>query len=371
MPFEAALHWRDEVANHTDRLILDDAAARADGRWQRACDEAHARGESRLDAAPWVRPVGLDRVELPAAAWRLSAPPVAGRHYPRLAFAGLAQGGRDLRPVHLRAIEGDRLRVDINHPLALRSPELRLHPVDDDAAPGVRLFELFDGPGMQTPPACVDDWLATGVTREDERDDALFYREPRRVHHLDATCRARIARLYGRFLAPGQRVLDLMASWQSHLPEQPADIHVAGLGLNAEELHANPRLAEHVVKDLNSRAGLPWNDGTFDAVICTASIEYLVEPHAVLREVGRVLKPGGRLVVTFSDRWFPTKAIRLWSELHPWERLGLVLAWLRDTGFTQLGSETLRGLSRPQDDKYAGQRAYADPLFAAWGVKPG
>jgi len=166
-------------------------------------------------------------------------------------------------------------------------------------------------------------------------------------------------------------VLDLMASWQSHLPEQPADIHVAGLGLNAEELRANPRLAEHVVKDLNSRAGLPWNDGTFDAVICAASIEYLVEPHAVLREVGRVLKPGGPLVVTFSDRWFPTKAIRLWSALHPWERLGMVLAWLRDTGFTRLGSETLRGLRRPRDDKYAGQRAYADPLFAAWGVKPG
>ena len=29
--------------------------------------------------------------------------------------------------------------------------------------------------------------------------------------------------------------------------------------------------------------------------------------------------------MTFSDRWFPTKAIELWSELHPFERMGLVL----------------------------------------------
>jgi SAM-dependent methyltransferase len=370
MPFEAALHWRDPIASHVDRLILNDAAALADGRWQRARDAARARGESRLGAAPWVQPVGLEPVELPAAAWRLSMAPVAGRHYPRLAFAGLAQGARDLRPARLLAIDGARLRVDVNHPMAARMPELRLHPVDDDAAPGVRVFELFDGPGMQTPPACVDDWLAAGIAREDERDDALFYRQPRLVHHLDAVCRARVTQLYGRFLAPGQRVLDLMASWRSHLPERPANIHVAGLGLNADELRANPRLAEHVVKDLNDRAGLPWNEAAFDLVVCTAAIEYLVEPRAVLREVWRVLKPGGRCVITFSDRWFPTKAIRLWSELHPWERLGLVLAWLRDAGFAQLGSETLRGLMRPGDDPHAGERAHADPLFAAWGVKP-
>jgi hypothetical protein len=73
-------------------------------------------------------------------------------------------------------------------------------------------------------------------------------------------------------------------------------------------------------------------------------------------------------VLAFSDRWFPDKAIRVWSELHPFERLGMVLGLLAAAGFGALRTETLRGLKRPEDDKYAAQRAHADPLFSAWGV---
>jgi SAM-dependent methyltransferase len=101
--------------------------------------------------------------------------------------------------------------------------------------------------------------------------------------------------------------------------------------------------------------------------VCTASIEYLRNPAAVVAEVRRVLKPGGVFIVTFSDRWFPTKAVKVWSELHPFERLGWVLAVLQGAGFTDLHSETRRGLQRPQEDKYIEQRLYSDPLFAAWG----
>ena len=69
---------------------------------------------------------------------------------------------------------------------------------------------------------------------------------------------------------------------------------------------ANPRLAERVEQDLNACPLVPWPDAHFDALICTASIEYLVRPGEVLAELRRVLKPGGLLVITFSDRWFPT-----------------------------------------------------------------
>jgi SAM-dependent methyltransferase len=140
--------------------------------------------------------------------------------------------------------------------------------------------------------------------------------------------------------------------------------------MNQTELDANPRLSERVVQDLNLNAVLLWPDAQFDVVLCTASIEYLLDPAAVLAQVWRVLKPGGVFVVTFSDRWFPTKAIQVWSELHPFERLGLVLALLRDAGFSGLHSETRRGLKRPEDDKYIENRLYSDPLFAAWGVAP-
>ncbi len=369
---EARLTWTSEGACHRDRLVVHESACQADGRWLKALGVLGKTGRAKLDASPWLQPAGLAEARLSRSAFRLHAPPLPGRCYPQLAFAGLGQGPRDLRPARVLAAGSDGLRVDPNHPLAGRQVDMEFLPSPLPPAPGTRLAELFNGPGLQIPPA--DPGAAylslEGLARQDEARDALFYAQPRLVHHLDAACRAEIARLHGRFLAPGQRVLDLMASWESHLPDLPAGLHVAGLGMNREELAANPRLAERVVKDLNERSGLPWADGVFDAVLCVASIEYLLRPREVLREAGRVLKPGGLCLVSFSDRWFPDKAVRVWTELHAFERLALVLALLREAGFTRLETETLRGLARPDDDKYRDQRAYADPLFAAWGRRP-
>ena len=124
------------------------------------------------------------------------------------------------------------------------------------------------------------------------------------------------------------------------------------------------------MQDLNACSALPWRDGKFDCVVNTAAIEYLVRPVEVIAEVERVLRPGGVFAIVFSDRWFPSKAIRIWSEIHPFERLALILSLLQQAGFHDLRSETVRGYQRPQDDKYIGQRGFSDPLFAAWGRKP-
>jgi SAM-dependent methyltransferase len=43
---------------------------------------------------------------------------------------------------------------------------------------------------------------------------------------------------------------------------------------------------------------LPWPDGWFDAVLSVEGIEHLENRHAYLREIARVLKPGGTLVLT-------------------------------------------------------------------------
>ena len=140
--------------------------------------------------------------------------------------------------------------------------------------------------------------------------------------------------------------------------------------MNAEELARNPQLSQRHVHDINTTPTLPYADNSFDTVICTASVEYLVQPIAVFEQVRRVLKPGGQFVLSFSDRWFPTKAITLWTELHPFERLGLVLAYFREAGgFTQLGTESIRFYPRPADDPHAHERAYSDPVFAVWGRK--
>ena len=366
MPLEAELTWSSEHGSHRERLLLADPAFLADGRWARAA------GRAELDASPWITPAGLAPVELAAGQFRLGVTPLPGRFYPRLAFTNLAQGPRDMHPVRLLDYHDGHALVDPNHPLATGAARLVMQHSDLEPAPGRRMAELFDGPGLQRLPA---DPAATffqldGFLREDDSADRQFYAEPRFTQHLDAACRAQISRLYSRFLQPGQRVLDLMASWDSHLPDAPADLHVAALGMNQAELAANPRLHEVVVRDLNVRDDLPWDDAQFDVMLCTAAIEYLVRPRAVLAEVRRVLRPGGVCLITFSDRWFPPKAIHLWSQLHPFERLSFTLALLGDAGFADLHSETLRGMTRPDDDKYADQRNYADPLFAAWGKVP-
>ena len=117
----------------------------------------------------------------------------------------------------------------------------------------------------------------------------------------------------------------------------------------------------------NLQPALPFADRQFDALICTASVEYLTQAVAVFRELGRVLKPGAPAIMTFSDRWFPTKVIARWTELHPFERLAMVQEYFRAAGcFTDMETKTLHGLPRPEDDKYARQQAFSDPVYAVW-----
>ena len=137
-----------------------------------------------------------------------------------------------------------------------------------------------------------------------------------------------------RCSAPGADVLDLMSSWVSHLPDAaglPLG-RVVGLGMNAAELAANPRLAAYDVVDLNATPRLPYPDASFDAVLCAVSIQYLTRPVAVFAEAARVLRPGGRVAVATSHRCFPTKAIRAWHVLPPEERLGAIALYLERAG---------------------------------------
>ena len=99
-------------------------------------------------------------------------------------------------------------------------------------------------------------------------------------------------------------------------------------------------------------------------------MEYLIQPVAVFTDVARVLKPGGKFVVTFSNRWFPPKVVHIWENIHEFERIGLVMEYFLLSGaFEDLGTYSMRGLPRPRDDKYAGDYVHSDPVFAVWGTK--
>ncbi len=160
--------------------------------------------------------------------------------------------------------------------------------------------------------------------REDESPDPLFYSAPRFVTHIDELTIAALTDLYRERIPRGSRILDLMSSWVSHLPDDVAYARVAGLGLSSAELERNPRLDDWVVHDLNQRPELPYPDASFDFVLNAVSVQYLVRPVEVFRSAGRVLAPGGSHLVATSHRLFPTKAILAWRSLDAPDRLRLV-----------------------------------------------
>ncbi len=168
----------------------------------------------------------------------------------------------------------------------------------------------------------------------DETDDALFYAEPRFVHHLDGAFRARLTALYRERLPPCAVVLDLMSSWVSHLPEAITYQEVIGHGLNAAELQANPRLDRHWVQNLNVDQRLPLADGTVDATLIVAGWQYLQYPEAIAAELLRISRPGGQVLVSFSNRMFFTKAPQIWTEGSDRDHLNYVADVLSGAGWT-------------------------------------
>jgi SAM-dependent methyltransferase len=189
--------------------------------------------------------------------------------------------------------------------------------------------------------------------RADPANDAVFYAPDRFVTHIDDGAIAAASALYEE-LGVGGRVLDLMASWVSHLRTTPE--HLTVLGMNARELAANPQAETTVVHDLNADPALPFDDATFDAAICTVSVDYLVRPVEVFAEIARVVRPGGVFACTFSNRLFPTKAIRGWLNASEAQRREIVATYFRLAGGWEEPTATRR---TPPDHR-------GDPLDAVW-----
>ena len=190
--------------------------------------------------------------------------------------------------------------------------------------------------------------------RQDETPDAEFYHHPRFVTHIDDQAIAAVTQLYREYFTPDTQLLDLMSSWVSHLPPEVSYRRVVGLGMNTAELRANPRLNSFVLQDLNQQPALPFANHEFDGAAICVSIDYLTQPVAVLREAHRVLRPNSPLVITFSNRCFPSKAIAAWHALDDQGHLALVQRFLQAAG----GWQHITLLDRsPAPSR-------SDPLFA-------
>ena len=192
--------------------------------------------------------------------------------------------------------------------------------------------------------------------RGDPTPDPLFYSWPRLVTHIDDDAIAAVGALYEELGIDGD-VLDLMSSWVSHFRQRPARLTV--LGMNSEELAANPQAAATVIHDLNADPALPFDDASFDAAVCCVSVDYLVHPVEVFRDVARVVRPGGLFVCTFSNRCFPTKAIAGWLYATDAQRCAIVADYFRQAG----------GWGEPTVDQRTPAHHFGDPLYAVWSTR--
>ena len=205
--------------------------------------------------------------------------------------------------------------------------------------------------------------------RLDSAPDSVFYADPRFVEHVDENAvKTMTSYISDRFLERGDSVLDLCSSWTSHITPQAKDRlelkRIAGLGMNEKELSSNPILTDWAVLDLNKQsAKLPYDDSSFDKVICQLSIDYLISPLEVMREVGRVLKPGGRVAILFSNRLFIQKAVGLWTGADDIDHAYTVGAYLRYSkgGFDDIKAEDL--------SQRKGKLIVGDPLYVVTAVK--
>jgi SAM-dependent methyltransferase len=189
--------------------------------------------------------------------------------------------------------------------------------------------------------------------RQDPSPDRQFYLPPRFVTHIDGEAIAAVGALYSELGLDG-RVLDLMGSWVSHFERSPEAL--VTLGLNQGELAANRQAVGGVVADLNATPELPFADQSFDAAVCCVSVDYLVRPIEVFRDVARVLRRGSPFVCTFSNRCFPTKAIRGWLSSSDEEHCEIVAAYFRGAG----------GFTEPVAEQRTPAFSIHDPVFGVW-----
>jgi len=189
--------------------------------------------------------------------------------------------------------------------------------------------------------------------RADSTADPDFYSWPRLVTHIDDGAIAVVGALYDELHLEGD-VLDLMSSWISHFRQPPRRLTV--LGMNEAELAENPAATERVVQDLNADPTLPFGADAFDGAVCCVSVDYLVRPIEVFREVARVLRPAGPFVCTFSNRCFPTKAIRGWLSTDDAQHCAIVAEYFRRAG----------GYDEPVVEQRTALTDRGDPLYAVW-----
>lgn len=315
--------------------------------------------------------------------------PRYGRFYPATLFNSEKLSpsnsmSKRMIPIRIIDLMHKELLVCTRHPLCDYNTTLtieRLEPDHDTQAVAAKVVaavevpllnarqipDFLTGPGMQLRygDKATDFFSDDAFQRADETVDSDFYSQARHINHMDEAAQKQLKSVYNGLIPGYSDILDLMSSINSHIDETLESKKITGLGLNGEELTVNPVLDEVVIHDINQQQRLPFDDASFDIIVCSLSIEYITQPSRLFDEVARVLRPGGRFIISFSNRWFPTKTVQVWNNLHDFERIGLVMEhFIGSAHFGDINTYSLRGIPRPSNDRH--KIPLSDPIYVVW-----
>ncbi|WP_309081195.1 demethylmenaquinone methyltransferase [Zhihengliuella sp.] len=168
----------------------------------------------------------------------------------------------------------------------------------------------------------------------------------------------------------GQSVLDLAAgTGTSSEPYADAGIRVVACDFSLGMLEVGKRRRPDIDFVAGDATSLPFADGTFDAVTISFGLRNVSDPHLALREMVRVTKPGGRVVVCeFSHPTFapfrtvyteylmkalpavaerissnPDSYVYLAESIRAWPAQDQLAGWLADAGWEDVKYRNLSG----------------------------
>ncbi len=308
--------------------------------------------------------------------------PLLGRYYPKDFFTdveGIYEGNKF--PCRITSIDDQKISIDLNHPLAGKDFEMIVQ-IDSIKKAGaerggrcndITAITCENGPGMQDNLMHkeTDFFAESPFERLDQDNDAVFYKEPDLTAFWDSAALLQVSTLYNELIPEHAKILDLMAGAHSPLQETSLKTDsVSCAGLNKVEMKHNSSCDLQFEVDVNGMTDLPFDSNQFDTVLIHAAIEYVIHPELLFAEINRILKPSGRVIISFSNRSIAEKAIHLWTGAHEFERPAIVLSYLRSNGsFCNFQSYSKRGMFRPDEDKLANKLLFSDPVYMIWADK--
>jgi demethylmenaquinone methyltransferase/2-methoxy-6-polyprenyl-1,4-benzoquinol methylase len=162
----------------------------------------------------------------------------------------------------------------------------------------------------------VTDLTAASLDKQPHQVAAMFDRVARRYDLTNTVLTAGLDRSWRRAtraalaVRPGERVLDLAAGTAvSTLPLAAAGATAVACDFSLGMLRAGRHRRVRLVA--GDALALPFGDGAFDAVTISFGLRNVADPDAALRELARVTRPGGRLVVCEFSRptWAPWRVV--------------------------------------------------------------